>query len=307
MFQHYKAPRLRTPTANTPPRPAVHIAAVKNLTYARTMAEFDCKFEYHFQDSPFNPKSIGLSILIVILTVITEVTARSFPFSGEDHNHHATADVEAPATTTTVVASAQQQQRGRRRILDGGRDYVPSAHARKIRLTYTTLLMLPLCIAFAFRVMGMYELKVRPECLEYLSSNIYPSWPLFAIFSVLPFACASTAWLGALVDIILAQSNRSLPRSHKEHTLFWPPLLPVLLPVLTVARLGGCARRNSGKSGVAQRIELRAEEGRGVGAYGTAQDYRQHDAVVLDSPPAYEIVVGSTGVPVEGKAETSTK
>ncbi|KAH8657850.1 hypothetical protein BX600DRAFT_468266 [Xylariales sp. PMI_506] len=106
----------------------------------------------------------------------------------------------------------------------------PTPVLRANRFIGATLAIVPLCIAFAFRIKDT-RVESLGTCIYHIDF-VPPNWVAISIFNILPLACACTAWLRTLVDCVLFRFDTALSYEH------WPHALPISLPVLLVILLG---------------------------------------------------------------------
>jgi hypothetical protein len=104
----------------------------------------------------------------------------------------------------------------------GYRDFTP--HARIKRLIYTTFFFIPLVTFF--------HLRVTNSCGDV-------DWTVMFFVGVIPLVTGTTAWLRALVDVLLVRIDRSLPYPSKDFPMKgsfgWPPFVPFYVLYLVIA------------------------------------------------------------------------
>lgn len=186
---------------------------------------------FAWADTP-SGKTIFLSILMVILAIVIEVGLHRTkgPPSPPDELIGRISD---PPTNRTGCRDVQEVKR------------------RANRFVVATLAIVPLWIAFAFRIPDT-QVSSLGDCAGKISFAP-PNWFAITIFNILPLTCASTAWLGSLIDCVLARFNRSMPYH------YWPPALPIygvfillkiMLETATLHLMGGLKPASSAQTGL---------------------------------------------------------
>ncbi|KAF2707316.1 hypothetical protein K504DRAFT_458749, partial [Pleomassaria siparia CBS 279.74] len=158
--------------------------------------------------------TILLSMAMILLTVAIEIIVhKSMDFvntkglSVIDESY----DVENPSSDTNTTGPKARKSHTSN----------PSPTTRINRLTMATLLFMPLCVAFGFRLAGSSKVWVSQDCKQYVHVN----WGVVFIINFVPFITASSAWLRSLIDCTLIR-GRALQYPSETDGFGWPPALP---------------------------------------------------------------------------------
>ncbi|KAH8649252.1 hypothetical protein BX600DRAFT_474824 [Xylariales sp. PMI_506] len=151
------------------------------------------------------------SLLIVLLTLIIEPTAHAFKA--------ARSKFEALPTISTSQATEEASTHDSPPALGQG-EAIPSPICRASRLSATTIIIIPVCVAFGLRMGELYPAQPSGACYGRINYPP-PDWFAISIINVLPLTCACTAWLRCVVDCVLIRYGGHLP------LWYWPPVLPI--------------------------------------------------------------------------------
>ncbi|KAF2192379.1 hypothetical protein K469DRAFT_716914 [Zopfia rhizophila CBS 207.26] len=276
------------------------------LTHQNAKSASQCQHEYGlFLDDNTIPtgKIVFLTIGIVVLSILIEISAHAFGNAKSDstasdnisesstQQNENTGDQvgvdgsidssTSPDTHQTPPSEpALKAEDKKRRPGESNTDWLhrtvfksyarqPTAQTRATRLAVTSILLIPLLALFILRIMETQRTN-DPICKEVL--NIArPNWPLITIFNILPFCCASTAWMRTLLDCILEGQGKSVGY------VLWPPVFPVLVVAFAIALMGvlvrdgilGCMKVGKGRNG-----EAEADIEKGVRREGGSEEER---------------------------------
>ena len=178
---------------------------------------------------------------------------------------------------------------------------IPLLHTRASRFAVASFKMVPLILAFVFRIKGT-EVPDYPQ--KYIDNTNIEGlvWVAIAIFTIFPFSCACTAWLRSLVDCVLFRFGTSLKDTSDT---IWPSCLPIMGPLKLIGKLKDLAMEGVLKA-MQHPLEKRKEDiEMGSGEEGTAlveNMERGDDEEVVELPPAYDEVGGSRN-DLEAKSE----
>ncbi|KAF2800385.1 hypothetical protein K505DRAFT_320489 [Melanomma pulvis-pyrius CBS 109.77] len=168
----------------------------------------------------------------------------------------------------------------------------PSPHIRASRFVMSSFAMVPLCIAFGFRMKGLEMPHYPQRCIDNVDIA-YPNWVAISIINILPFTIACTAWLRTLVDCVLVRWNTSLSWS------VWPMVLPIVGPAKLIWKAFNLTRGAvlATMVGHSERrkedIEMhRGEEGIALVGNMDGDEDEERDEHVVEHPPAYDEAVG---------------
>ncbi|KAH7071248.1 hypothetical protein BKA63DRAFT_493085 [Paraphoma chrysanthemicola] len=102
----------------------------------------------------------------------------------------------------------------------------PSPHTRATRLVVALILY---AIALGTFITRIHSATTPPyidyRCRRYISVPA-PNWTAITFLSIIPFICASFAFLRALVDCILVRWQSSLKHGLQDDGCFWFPCMP---------------------------------------------------------------------------------
>ncbi|KAF2494974.1 hypothetical protein BU16DRAFT_51573 [Lophium mytilinum] len=219
-------------------------------------------------------KTIALSFLVVVLTVAIEATVHS--------NVNATSEKKTPQSAQAASDAPPSSNNS------WWFNPKPSPNIRANRLTLATILFIPLCVAFGFRMAETAPPNIRWECREIL--DIGPTWGAIIPLTIVPFVIASVAWTRAFVDCLLIRWGKGLhyPNNVAGSGIGWPPVAPILLPLIyiwkfvkkaTVWVMGSPDIAES----VAGDIELGGEE-----RVRLIDDFDEAEISEGEEPPAYD-------------------
>lgn len=250
-----------------------------------------CVFDYPGIEDGFPSfLAVFLTIVILLLTALIESVVRieSFVYTpsapattAPASSNGATADSASQSTNTTPVAAKVNPHTH------------PSPFTRASRFVVSSFWMVPLCIAFAFRIKGLEMPDYPQRCIDNVDVA-YPNWIWISIINILPFTIACTAWLRALVDCVLVRWDTSLSLS------VWPMALPIVGPVKLIGKTVNLTRDAvlAAMVGRSERrkedIEMhRGEEGTALVGNMDGDEDEERDEYVVEHPPAYDEAVGS--------------
>jgi hypothetical protein len=113
----------------------------------------------------------------------------------------------------------------------------PSPHTRATRLAFAMILYAGVLAAFILRIQeAMQRPYVDILCTRFIHPST-PNWAAIAFLNVIPFACASVAFLRAVVDCLLVRSGTSLAYEFdSKEGCGWMPCMP-FMSVLAVGYL----------------------------------------------------------------------
>jgi hypothetical protein len=217
---------------------------------------------------------VFLSFLVIVLSILVEciVRVKSFTYDSETK----LVDGTAPIETTPDV---------------------PSPYTLASRFVMSSFTMVPLTLAFVYRIKGT-ELPDYPQkCID--NTDVQgPVWVAIAIFTILPFSCACMAWLRSLVGCVLVRFGTSW----RDTNTFWPPCLPIMGPLLVIQKLrylalGAVLKAMAQPQGKRKEdIELGSgEEETALVANidGTMDEDDERSDELVELPPAYDQVGSS--------------
>ena len=207
---------------------------------------------------------------------------------------HQQSDVEAPPLTTEASAAAEgaTQQTIPESKQAPSTWCIPSTSpaVRGHRLTFATLLLIPLCIAFGFRAAD-FATHIPYECDGFVKGPLHPNWYAVIPLNIIPFIIGSAAWLRAFVDCLLVRWGKGLGYPSAKADFEWPPLAPLvlvaiimLLPIVIIVKLLGYgAVALMGRERKDEKDEdINLEE---VGLVANVEGAHDED---MDEPPSYE-------------------
>ncbi|KAF2802727.1 uncharacterized protein BDZ99DRAFT_527163 [Mytilinidion resinicola] len=259
---------------------------------------FDCKFDYFdISAGGPTPKIVALTVTIIVLTLSIEAAVHSDvnPTSKKKGKTRSSQDELARSESTASDASLSNEESTVTNATAKGKNLRwcnsnPSPTIRANRLILATTLILPLCVAFGFRIAAAAPPDVRYECREVLKSSLQPVWGAIIPLNIIPFIIASVAWIRAFVDCLLIRRGKTLqyPNNIKGSGIGWPPFAPILVPLMGI---WGLVKKGAvwmmGSSNLAESatgdIELGGEE-----RVGLVDDFDEAVADEGEEPPAYE-------------------
>lgn len=297
-----------------------------------------CRFTYAFlaNDSPSN-KTVLCTLAIIALTICLEVLANArlnccdFGTLGErDKNEGAGLATEAqsepsavPLTATTTTVSDQPQlqpepqaepqstsETNNSEATEKKSNFPscafccyenPSPHIRANRFVVATILYSLILTVFILRIQDASKRPYVDILCRHLIHPPPPHWTAIAILNIIPFICASFAFLRTLVDCVLVRCGTGLAYNPAKGQYFWTPLMPFMIVFCAVYLLMEClkipvaclmgdrevslwTRKNKGKNKI-ESIEMQSEEAQGLvdNVDGPGDVDRDGD----NGPPAY--------------------
>ncbi|OAL45205.1 hypothetical protein IQ07DRAFT_648466 [Pyrenochaeta sp. DS3sAY3a] len=105
----------------------------------------------------------------------------------------------------------------------------PSPQTRANRFVVATVLYIIICVAFGKRI---DEATTTPYVDLTCSSIIQPTrpnWVAITFLNIIPFVCASCAFLRTLVDSLLVRWGKALTYQTSGDQCFWSPLMPFMV------------------------------------------------------------------------------
>ncbi|KAF2024292.1 hypothetical protein EK21DRAFT_117930 [Setomelanomma holmii] len=101
-----------------------------------------------------------------------------------------------------------------------------SPHTRATRLTLALILYAITLGTFITRIhSATHHASIIPDCESYIT-NPTPNWTWITFLAIIPFICATFAFLRALVDCALARWHSGLGYETKDDGCSWLPCLP---------------------------------------------------------------------------------
>jgi hypothetical protein len=266
----------------------------------------DCEQEYSGLVDGFTASTILLTILGVYLTILMEFFAHSnfkpasksqqTPIAAVVSDPHVHDCSDSPHTASVNRSSTMERidvvnPLEMETSIPSWWDPHPSPSIRARRLVWTTVLLIPICLCFGFRI-APASVHVRSECKYYLAPHMRSTWQYIGFLNIIPFITAISAWLRAFTDCALVRWRKSLryPSLHSTW-LGWPPFAPICLlfipGFLVVGQLYKGARWVAGEPIGAEDIELEEESRMLIAGM---------DSEIGDSecPPAYDRMEGTS-------------
>jgi hypothetical protein len=179
-------------------------------------------------------KTVALTFIIIILT---------FCIEGAVHlEANPSPKKEQPQSAQDELSGSESEESNATKITTRGKGWSfnsdPSPAIRANRLTLATILIIPLCVAFGFRMADTVPPDVRYECEEVIKPLLQPTWGAIIPLNIVPFVIASVAWIRAFVDCLLIRWRKSVQYlSNVEGsgiTIGWPPFAPLYWAFLVV-------------------------------------------------------------------------
>jgi uncharacterized membrane protein len=279
-----------------------HLISRSNDDYVKAQ----CKHDY---SATF--KTVVLTLLGLILTTLIECVVHSSfkPVSKTttelQHPPNSPSEIDAPTPNATElpahntteptsidasdVSPPVEQTKSNKTSTTVWCEPHPSVSTRARRLTWATILLIPICLVFGFR-MGDTISHFRYECRQFLASSPQPYWWTITFLNIIPFVIAVTAWIRALVDCLLVRWGKGLRYLNKDTSFFeWPPCAPIFFVIvfaiasllLFMELLNKGAKWVAGET-VAENEDVELGEDRGLIVGMDAEDQD------IDAPPAYE-------------------
>jgi hypothetical protein len=223
--------------------------SIFSTDFTNAVAKQDCLAEFgNLEDSSPSTKTVLCTILIIVLTCGIEAVAhasksedccyekdengdfiRVAPVptaqTGTEAANTAAGDAQtsAPATNPSGEVPANERKKKDDHV------HIPSPTRRANRLVGATALIIPITIAFAVR---MQQLQITYPLKCQLQLDIAPpQWWAIVLFDIIPFICASLAWLRTLVDCILVRWDKTLTMGA------WPPAWPLAIVAIIIAAI----------------------------------------------------------------------
>lgn len=104
----------------------------------------------------------------------------------------------------------------------------PSPQTRANRFVIATVLYIIICVAFGKRI---DEATTTPyvdlTCWSIIQPT-RPNWVAITFLNIIPFVCASVAFLRTLVDSLLVRWGKALTYQASSDQCFWSPLMPFM-------------------------------------------------------------------------------
>jgi hypothetical protein len=193
----------------------------------------------------------------------------------------------------------------------------PSPHTRATRLAFAMILYAGVLAAFILRIQeAMQRPYVDILCTRFIHPST-PNWTAITFLNIIPFVCASVAFLRAIVDCLLVRSGTSLTYDFdSKEGCCWLPCIPFMSVLIVgyisfecvkvpIALLMGdrevslwTSKIKKKQTAVVDEIEMSGEEAQGL--IGGADIDEEPDT---DGLPTYNEVVGpnNSGSTKEGK------
>lgn len=196
----------------------------------------DCRFKYPGADSHLpSISTVVVTVVIIIVTLTLEACCWPSEQTTWDAGSRRNSDLEdAPPpypgepSLDSEITDVEENfaKNGSRNVALAGRHHSqPSPKERATAFVIATLLIVPICGLFAYRIKGTHErnpVEFDSFCMKKMGVVGTSWWGVF-IFNIVPLVCACTAWLRVLIDCILVRRNKSLTKQ------MWPPFLPITL------------------------------------------------------------------------------
>lgn len=204
-------------------------------------SEVHCKHDYFdIWAGGVTFKTVALTLIIIVLTIAIEVAVHS-EVNPSSKNESSSVD-DTPASPSSDQSDATKIKAKDTRSWCNPN---PSPSIRAHRLTLATILIIPLCIAFGFRIADTAPPDVRYGCREILKSYMQPAWWAIIPLNIIPLIFASFAWIRAFLDCLLVRWGKTLgyPKEGEGNGIGWPPCAPMFLVLLVVLLpvMGICA------------------------------------------------------------------
>lgn len=272
------------------------------LSFAQAERLIDCHHRYGpFLDDPFMPSTTTVicTVIILIFTVFIEIVSHSFkiklPQSKSDTKNNTTNDIANDATAPPPYSTdapvdgvlgneirtgdqdqetiphgdsnenenAAQQDEIKRPFVVYQQSASPKTRAN--RFVLATLIIIPITIAFAFRI-NETRMEYDRACRAVMDIAP-PQWWAITLFNILPFTCACMAWLRTLVDCILVRYDLSLSLRA------WPPAFPIVMVTGMIVMLG-VGIRNGIMSMMGRSDEIKGERDIEMNVTGVSEEER---------------------------------
>jgi hypothetical protein len=198
----------------------------------RFRTELDC--ESHYNDIwavSHILKTVALTFIIIVLTISIEIAVHSEINSTSNNKKTQSAqdELSGSESPTSDASPSNEESNTTKDMIKGKSNLNPSATIRANRLTLATILIIPLCVAFGFRIADTALPNIRDDCREILKSSIQFAWGWIIPLNIIPFIIASVAWIRAFIDCLLVRWERTLqyPNAVKGSGIRWPPFAPL--------------------------------------------------------------------------------
>ncbi|KAF1847907.1 uncharacterized protein K460DRAFT_403222 [Cucurbitaria berberidis CBS 394.84] len=182
----------------------------------------------------------------------------------------------------------------------------PSPSIRANRLASSTLLFGLILTAFIIRIR---EATVPPaisaRCLRLLNIPA-PHWHVITILNIIPFVCASFAFLRTLVDGVLVRWGKGLTYKLNNGRYLWTPCMPFMLVFIVLYAVVECIKipiaflmghrevslwtANSVDKGKGRAVDIEMQDEEAQRLVGNMDGPVDVDDEDLDGPPAYHEV-----------------
>lgn len=180
----------------------------------------------------------------------------------------------------------------------------PSPHTRATRLAYAMILYAGVLAVFILRIQDAMR---RPYVDILCTSIIHPStanWTAITFLNIIPFVCASTSFLRAVVDCVLVRYRKALTYDFEsKEGCGWMPCMPFMSVLIVAYLVFECLKipiaflmgdrevslwtsKTKKKKATVDEIEMRGEE-----AQGLMSGENAGEELDLDRLPAYDEVV----------------
>jgi hypothetical protein len=222
-------------------------------SFPRSSTEFDCRDEYSdIWAGGFTFKTVALTFIIIVLTFSIEAAVHSdVNATSKKKKKTQSAQDEQPRSESPAsgASPSSEESNATKDTTKGKSSWCnpnPSPTIRANRLALATILIIPLCVAFGFRIADTAPPDVRYECREILKSSMQPTWGAIIPLNIVPFIIASVAWMRAFVDCLLVRWGKTLQciNNVEGSGIGWPPFAPlfwglvmVCLPIMGIWEL----------------------------------------------------------------------
>ncbi|KAF2790700.1 hypothetical protein K505DRAFT_327389 [Melanomma pulvis-pyrius CBS 109.77] len=207
-------------------------------------SEVHCKHDYfEIWAGGVSFKTVALTLIIIVLTFAIEAAVHSETKQpAHDESSRVEDTLATDASPSSDQSDATETKAKSTRVWCNPN---PSPSIRAHRLAHATILMIPLCIAFGFRIAGIAPPDVRDGCREILKPYMQTAWWAIIPLNIIPFILASVAWIRAFVDCLLVRWGKTVGylMEGEEFRFGWPPCAPLfwVLIVALVPVMGLCA------------------------------------------------------------------
>ncbi|KAH7413719.1 hypothetical protein DE146DRAFT_749920 [Phaeosphaeria sp. MPI-PUGE-AT-0046c] len=195
-----------------------------------------CREHYwHYRMEQSDSKAVGCTFAIIILSILLEiVTHFGVKYKPQKQTPDIETEAEANVELLPVSTPHDSEPAGQQQVkyVPSGTwasKNVPNPRQRATRFALGLILYAGVLAAFIVRIRdARYVPYIPAACREEIGLDS-PNWTAITFLAIIPFICATFAFVRTLVDCILVRWGKTLGTwTFDRHAMPWPPCAPIV-------------------------------------------------------------------------------